>query len=295
MPAISGAPFPKRVVGLLIGILLIANIINIGADLSAMAASAQLVAGGGEHLFVIGFAVLCVILQLFIPYRQYANVLKWLTLSLFAYVGVVLLVHIDWPAALLGMVWPTDLGSAAMLTIVAVFGTTISPYLFFWQSSQEAEESRGFAARQALKQAPRTAPRELRRIRADTLLGMAFSNLIALAIMLATAATLHTQGITQIESRRAGGRGAAPDRRPVRLRSVRDRDHRHRPPRRAGAGRFGGLRGLRGFRVEGRARIPAAARPRASIRSSSLRLSWASSSTGRTLDPIKAPCSGARC
>jgi Mn2+/Fe2+ NRAMP family transporter len=195
-----GRAFPRKIVGVLIGILLVANIINIGADLSAMAASAQLVLGGGQHLFVFGFAALCVVLQLFIPYRQYANVLKWLTLSLFAYVGVVLLVRIDWPAAVRGMVWPTNLGSAAMLTIVAVFGTTISPYLFFWQSSQEAEEIAVSAKAKPLNQAPRGAKKELRRIRADTLLGMAFSNLIALAIMLATAATLHTKGITQIES-----------------------------------------------------------------------------------------------
>ena len=192
--------FPRKVVGVLIGILLIANVINIGADLSAMAAAAQLVAGGGEHMFVVGFAILCVTLQLFIPYRRYANILKWLTLSLFAYVGVVLLVKVDWPAALLGMVWPRDLGSAAMLTIVAVFGTTISPYLFFWQSSQEAEEVATSPRAKPLKQSPRSAPREFRRIRADTLLGMAFSNLIALAIILATAATLHKQGVTQIES-----------------------------------------------------------------------------------------------
>jgi Mn2+/Fe2+ NRAMP family transporter len=195
-----GRAFPKRVVGVLIAILLMANIINIGADLSAMAASAQLVAGGGEHLFVIGFAFLCVILQLFVPYRQYTAVLKWLTLSLFAYVGVVLLVDVRWPEALLGMVWPTDLGPAAMLTIVAVFGTTISPYLFFWQSSQEAEEVAVSPRAKPLKQTPRAAPSELRRIRADTLLGMAFSNLIALAIMLATAATLHAGGHTNINS-----------------------------------------------------------------------------------------------
>jgi len=195
-----GRAFPKRIVGVLIGILLIANIINIGADLSAMAASAELVVGGGEHVFVFAFAALCVVLQLFIPYRQYANVLKWLTLSLFAYVGVVLLVHVDWRQAVLGMIWPRDHGSAAMLTIVAVFGTTISPYLFFWQSSQEAEEIAVSTKAKPLKQAPRGAKKELRRIRADTLLGMAFSNLIALAIMLATAATLHSRGITQIGS-----------------------------------------------------------------------------------------------
>jgi Mn2+/Fe2+ NRAMP family transporter len=195
-----GRAFPKKIVGLLIGILLVANIINIGADLSAMAAATQLVIGGGDHLFVSLFAILCVVLQLFVPYRRYTEILKWLTLSLFAYVGVVLLVNIRWNEAVIGMIWPHDLGKAAMLTIVAVFGTTISPYLFFWQSSQEAEEVAVSPKARPLKQTPRAAPREFKRIRADTLLGMAFSNLIALAIMLATAATLHNQGVTQIES-----------------------------------------------------------------------------------------------
>jgi len=192
--------FPKQAVGLLIGILLIANAINIGADLSAMAASASLVVGGGEHVFVIAFALASTLLQLFLPYRQYARFLKWLTLSLFAYVGVVLLVHIDWPAALLGMVWPRNLGRAAILTIVAVFGTTISPYLFFWQSSQEAEEIASSPKQKSIRSAPRGATKQFRRMRFDTLAGMAFSNLIAIAIMLATAATLNRQGIVQIDS-----------------------------------------------------------------------------------------------
>lgn len=192
--------FPKRIVGVLIGILVIANTINIGADLSAMAASASLVAGGGEHLFVLAFAAASTLLQLYISYRQYARILKWLTLSLFAYVGVVLLVHIDWPQALLRMVWPPHLGTAALLTIVAVFGTTISPYLFFWQSAQEAEEVAVEPHERPLMSAPRQAPRQFRRIRRDTLIGMAFSNLVALAIILATAATLNRQGITQIDT-----------------------------------------------------------------------------------------------
>jgi NRAMP (natural resistance-associated macrophage protein)-like metal ion transporter len=192
--------FPKQAVGLLIGILLIANAINIGADLSAMAASASLVVGGGEHVFVIVFALASTLLQLFLPYRQYARFLKWLTVSLFAYVGVVLLVHIDWPAALLGMVWPRNLGRAAILTIVAVFGTTISPYLFFWQSSQEAEEIASSPKQKSIRSAPRGATKQFRRMRFDTLAGMAFSNLIAIAIMLATAATLNRQGIVQIDS-----------------------------------------------------------------------------------------------
>ena len=191
--------FPRRVVGSLVAILLIANIINIGADLSAMAASASLVAGGGEHAFVIAFAAASTGLQLFLSYHRYARVLKWLTLSLFAYVAVLLVVHTDWPAALVALVIPRDLSRDALLTIVALFGTTISPYLFFWQSSQEAEDLADSRHR-SIRRAPRSAPRQFRRMRIDTLGGMAFSNLISLAIIMATAATLHRQGITQIDS-----------------------------------------------------------------------------------------------
>ncbi len=191
--------FPKKFVGLLIGILLIANIINIGADLSAMAAAARLVVGGNEHALVIGMAVISTVLQLFVPYRRYASILKWLTLSLFAYVAVLLVVHTDWPRALRGLVWPSDLGRDALLTIVALFGTTISPYLFFWQSSQEAEEI-ATSHHRPIRQEPRSAKKQFRRMRFDTLAGMAFSNLISLAIIMAAASTLHRQGVTQIAS-----------------------------------------------------------------------------------------------
>jgi Mn2+/Fe2+ NRAMP family transporter len=164
-----------------------------------MAAASQLVVGGSSHLYVILFAVICVALQLLIPYRRYAKVLKWLTLSLFAYVGVILLVRVDWPQALLGMIWPRDFSTPALLTIVAVFGTTISPYLFFWQSSQEAEEI-ATSRQHPLREVPRAARKQYRRMRIDTLAGMGFSNLIALAIILATAATLHSTGKTDIGS-----------------------------------------------------------------------------------------------
>jgi NRAMP (natural resistance-associated macrophage protein)-like metal ion transporter len=190
---------PRPVVLFLVGLLLVANIINLGADLSAMAASAQLVVGGGSHIFVILFALICVALQLFVSYRRYSQVLKWLTLSLFAYVGVVLLVHIDWREALLRLVWPPTLGKDALVTIVALFGTTISPYLFFWQSSQEAEEVATTPAH-SLKETPRAARKQFRRIRMDTLIGMAFSELISIVIIIATAATLHARGITNIQS-----------------------------------------------------------------------------------------------
>jgi Mn2+/Fe2+ NRAMP family transporter len=201
--------FPRQFVGLLIGVLLIANVINIGADLSAMAEAAGLVVGGGEHAFVIGFAVVSTALQLFVSYRRYASILKWLTLSLFAYVAVLVVVRTDWQGALLGLVWPTDFGRDALLTIVALFGTTISPYLFFWQSSQEAEEL-ATSGHRAIKRAPASAKRQFRRMRFDTLTGMAFSNLISLAIIMAAAATLHRQGITQIGSAADAARALRP-------------------------------------------------------------------------------------
>jgi Mn2+/Fe2+ NRAMP family transporter len=194
-----GRIFPHPIVSLLVTILLIANIFNIGADLSAMAAATQLVAGGRSHVLVIAFAIVCVLLQLLVPYKRYAQVLKWLTLSLFAYVGVLLLVHIDWRQALLGIIWPRISGREAVLTIVALFGTTISPYLFFWQSSEEAEEI-ATSDQRALKDVPRGIRKQYRRIRVDTLLGMALSNFISIAIILATAATLHAKGITNIQS-----------------------------------------------------------------------------------------------
>ena len=192
--------FPGWIVTLLVGILLAANVFNIGADLAAMAAAAELVIGGGGRILLIGFALLCVVLQLFVPYRRYAQLLKWLTLSLFAYVGVLLFVHIDWRDALSGLIWPRDLGRDAILTTVAVFGTTISPYLFFWQSSQEAEEVAVDQDAQPLRDSGRGARGQFRRMRLDTLVGMAFSNLIALTIMLATAATLHARGTTDLHT-----------------------------------------------------------------------------------------------
>jgi Mn2+/Fe2+ NRAMP family transporter len=166
-----------------------------------MGAAAQLLAGGGAHLFTIGFAVVSLLLQIFIPYKRYVRFLKWLTLVLFAYVAVVLVVKLDWGEVARGLVMP-DLqvlrSKEAITTIVAVFGTTISPYLFFWQAAQEVEEVDHDDAAEPLKSAPEQARPELRRIKLDTFVGMAVSNLIALAIMIATAATLHATGKTEI-------------------------------------------------------------------------------------------------
>ena len=185
----------------LVALLFLANTINIGADLAAMGAASALLAGGGSHWFTAGFALISLLLQMFVPYRRYVSILKWLTLVLFAYVAVLMVVRLDWGEALRGLVWP-DPGvfrsKEAITTIVAIFGTTISPYLFFWQAAQEVEEVDHKDGARALKAAPEQAKRELRRIKLDTFVGMAVSNLIALAIMIATAATLHAQGHTEI-------------------------------------------------------------------------------------------------
>jgi NRAMP (natural resistance-associated macrophage protein)-like metal ion transporter len=185
----------------LVALLFLTNTINIGADLAAMGAGAALVVGGGEHVLVIAFALVSLLMQIFLPYRRYARFLKWLTMSLLAYVAVLFMVKVEWGTALRGLVWPSGrLGAKELLTIVAIFGTTISPYLFFWQSSQEVEEIGLDPKAEPLKNAPRQARSELRRIRIDTFGGMAVSNLIAIAIIMSAAATLHSAGKTDIAS-----------------------------------------------------------------------------------------------
>ena len=195
-----GALLPHWLVTLLVALLFIANTINIGADIAAMGDAAALVAGGGSHAFTVLFACLSLLLQMFIPYRRYASLLKWLTLSLLAYVAMVLMAQLEWADILRGMVMPTIASKDAIVTVVAVFGTTISPYLFFWQSAQEVEEIANGARTEPLVRAPSQAPREFRRMRIDTLAGMALSNIVALAIMIATAATLHMAGKTWIDT-----------------------------------------------------------------------------------------------
>jgi Mn2+/Fe2+ NRAMP family transporter len=166
-----------------------------------MGAAAHLVVGQGRHTFTLLFALLSLMLQLFVPYRRYVRLLKWLTLVLFAYPALLLMVHVDWASVGLGLIWPrTPMTREAITTVVAVFGTTISPYLFFWQSAQEVEEVKQDPDAEPLKRAPRQARREFARMRLDTFFGMAVSNLIALAIMVGTAATLHAGGKTDIQT-----------------------------------------------------------------------------------------------
>ncbi|WP_254366795.1 NRAMP family divalent metal transporter [Paraburkholderia sp. NMBU_R16] len=182
-------------------LLLVANTINIAADLGAMGAALNLVVGGPTHVYTVALGVLSVVLQVFVPYRSYVRVLKWLTLALFAYVATVFVVEVPWQNVLMRTLapqlsWKRDY----LTTIVAVLGTTISPYLFFWQASQEVEEMRGQAGQRALKHAPRQGPASLRRIRMDTWIGMGVSNVVAFFIILTTAATLHAHGVTDIQT-----------------------------------------------------------------------------------------------
>jgi NRAMP (natural resistance-associated macrophage protein)-like metal ion transporter len=193
--------FPRPVVGVLVGLLFIANTINIGADLAAMGAAARLVTGWDHHILTVGFALVSLGLQIFIPYHRYVGFLKWLTLALFAYVGVIFAVHIDWAETLTRTFFPQlALNATSLTTVVALFGTTISPYLFFWQASEEVEDEEADPNASPLIQKPEQAPEQLSRIRWDTYLGMAFSNLIAYFIILATAASLFTAGVTNIQT-----------------------------------------------------------------------------------------------
>jgi NRAMP (natural resistance-associated macrophage protein)-like metal ion transporter len=192
-----GDLLPRSVVTVLVAMVFVANTFNIGADLAAMGAAGALVTGINAHLMTMLFAAVSLLLQLMVPYGSYSRFLKWLTLVLFAYVAVVFAVHIDWMAVMRGLVWPSVPDRHAATLIVAIFGTTISPYLFFWQSAQEVEEMT-LEHSTPLFDAPWQARRAFLRIGVDTWAGMAFSNLIALAIMVATAATLNVSGMTDI-------------------------------------------------------------------------------------------------
>ena len=192
--------YPRRLLAVVVLLLAIANIFNLGADLGAMAAAVELLIGGPGLLYTVLFGIACALAEIFISYARYARLLKWATLSLFAYVAVVLSVGVPWGEALRAMVVPQmSFDRSTMVALVAVLGTTISPYLFFWQAAQETEELRRRHVK-ALCLTPATAGQELARIRDDTLVGMGVSNLIALFIILATAATLHSAGVTQIDT-----------------------------------------------------------------------------------------------
>ncbi|MGE8656796.1 MAG: NRAMP family divalent metal transporter [Achromobacter sp.] len=188
--------FPPAVLWVVVGLLVAANTLNLAADIAAMAQALHLVAGGPRGAYAVGIGMLCLALQVFMRYHAYVRWLKWLTLALLAYVAVAFTVELDWGELARQVFLPgLAFSHEALLMIVAVFGTTISPYLFFWQAALEMEAGHADQPRSRSE-----VRRQLRRIRADTLVGMTFSNLIGFFIILATAATLHTGGGAPIET-----------------------------------------------------------------------------------------------
>jgi NRAMP (natural resistance-associated macrophage protein)-like metal ion transporter len=193
--------FPRWILTVVVALLCVANTINIGADLGAMGDAVRLLVGGNTAIYVALFAVVSACLQIFLKYKNYVSVLKWLTLSLFAYFGTILFVKVPLSEFAWGFFVPTLSADKAFWTVVvAILGTTISPYLFFWQASQEVEDEKSSPTRKPLVDAPEQAPRAIGRIQLDTYVGMGFSSLVALAIMVTTAATLHASGTTDIQT-----------------------------------------------------------------------------------------------
>ena len=192
--------FPPLIIKSVVLLLLVANTLNIAADVAAMGEVAELISGYNRHLMTAVFVIVTLLLQIFIAYHRYVRFLKWLTLSLLAYAAVLFTVHVPWGEVMLRTVWPHFTPNAtAAAVVVGVFGTTISPYLFFWQASEEVEDMHAGKSAPLLRNS-RAAEAELRRIRWDTWSGMFYSDLTAYFIILATAVTLHVGGITDINT-----------------------------------------------------------------------------------------------
>jgi len=194
--------YPNWLVLGIVGLLFVANTLNIGADLGAMAESGRLLL---PHVpgwaYVVGFGLLCTLGQMLFQHERYVAILKWLTLSLFAYFATLCVVHVQWGELVKGLLWPQlSFDREFWLTVVAILGTTISPYLFFWQAAQEVEDTKAEPLDRPLCDDPAEGPGALARIKLDTMVGMGFSNLVALAILVTAAATLHQAGISQVDS-----------------------------------------------------------------------------------------------
>jgi NRAMP (natural resistance-associated macrophage protein)-like metal ion transporter len=193
--------YPPALLYAVVLLLCIANIFNLGADIGAMGAASQLLVGGPTTVYVLLFALLSLVLQMHLHYTSYLKYLKWLTVALFAYVLTAFVVHVPWGQVLRATVLPSlSFNARYFIVLIAVLGTTISPYLFFWQASQEAEDLRVAPAEHPLKRAPWQALEHFRRIRVDTYVGMGVSNLVAFFIILTTAATLHHAGIMDVHT-----------------------------------------------------------------------------------------------
>ena len=193
--------YPAPLLYGIVSLLCLANIFNLGADIGAMGAAGQLLLGGPLFPYVLFFSVVSLLLQMYVRYTKYVRYLKWLTLALFAYVLTAFVANVEWGRALRATVLPSlSFNTRYLTTLIAVLGTTISPYLFFWQASEEAEDVRDNRKERPLKWAPWQARQQFDRIRVDTVVGMAFSNVVALFIILTTAATLHAAGIVDVQT-----------------------------------------------------------------------------------------------
>jgi NRAMP (natural resistance-associated macrophage protein)-like metal ion transporter len=193
--------FPRPLLYLVVTVLLAANTINIGADIGAMAASLRMLVGGSYLIYALGFGLLSSGMQVFVPYHRYVPYLKWLCLALFAYVGIAFVVDISWAQVARDTFVPrVEWSRASLMTVVAILGTTISPYLFFWQASEEVEEQEITNWERPLKIAPEQGDVQLGRMEADTWFGMAVSNVVAFFVIVTAAVVFHAHGITDIRT-----------------------------------------------------------------------------------------------
>jgi NRAMP (natural resistance-associated macrophage protein)-like metal ion transporter len=203
--------YPAALLRAIVGLLLIANFVNLGADLGAMGDALRLLIGGPSGLYVVLFAAGCAVLEIYSSYQRYVTILKWTTLSLFAYVATALIIEVPWGEVAYHTFVPhLSLDRDYLTVIVAVLGTTISPYLFFWQASEEAEEERIDPVAKPLIEAPEQAAKEVRRIEIDTYIGMGLSNVVAFFIIVTTAATLHLNGVTDVQTSEAAAQALRP-------------------------------------------------------------------------------------
>ena len=201
---------PRWIAIAIVGLLMVANTLNIAADIAAMGEALQVVIGGPDHGHAIVFGILCTVLPVWLSFEAMVRVLKWLTLALLSYVGVVFMLHVDWNRVLMNTLMPQlQHGADYWTMVVAVLGTTISPYLFFWQAAQEAEQRQRLGS-DAPVDHPRFVREHLSRIKLDTTVGMGFSNAIAFCVMLATAITLNQHGITDIQTTRQAAEALRP-------------------------------------------------------------------------------------
>jgi NRAMP (natural resistance-associated macrophage protein)-like metal ion transporter len=193
--------YPRWILHVIVMMLIVANVINIAADLAAMGDAVRLLVGGPVRWYAAGFGIVSLALQVVLPYSRYVRLLKWLTLALLAYIAAAFVIHVPWAAVARSVVLPKlSWEREYITTIVAVLGTTISPYLFFWQASEEVEHMKADAAAEPVRKAPWQARLHLSRIQVDTYIGMGFSNLVAFFIILTAAMTLHAQGKFDVET-----------------------------------------------------------------------------------------------